>query len=314
MKKKDNYIYNDYINKENYNESDYKEKLNYIDNVKIKNNNIIDVDKKVAYNEKEINYQEYDLNKLGNYGLSTNMEYALYLYIVYCEKFGYDPTKIVSYIIKNSINNTNKLFNADKDFKKWIIINYGLNKAYIKHLQKIGIDISSDDVIELYKGKLDTISPEKEIISPYAETLKKQNSVIYKINNEIYKIINGSFEKIESGKTFIIQNPYSVVDLLYLLGTIGNTDNKIVISFYGSLNDINRKKHFSTVSEILKFLGINNPEDVQIKYDEQDGMFLYSCIMNARSIKKNIDYEELLTIKAKKILGDNYNPNSRKGR
>lgn len=276
----------------------------------LKNDYIYNNDKKI-YND---NINKFNLNKLGNYELSNTMEYTLYLYILYCNKFGYNPSNVVNYIISNSLNNSNILFNADKDFKKWVLINYGIKDAYIKHLEMMGIDLSDSDVIELYKGKLDSVAPAGNAISPYCETMNAQNSILYKRNGKIYMICEESVKELREGKTYIIQNPYSVASLLYLLETLGNTNNRIIVSFWGSLNDRNIKKTLSMMSEVVDYLNANQDGKIETKFEEKDGIYTYSFIIDAKSIKKEVDLAGLITKRDLELLDNTYLSSYRKGK
>lgn len=271
-----------------------------------------EADTSIEINDNEID-KKVDLNKLGNYELSDTMEHALYLYILYCNKFGYDPSMVANYIIENSINNSNSLFNSDDDFKKWVLINYNIRIACINHLEKMGIDLSSDSVIELYKGKLDSIMQNGNVISPYATTMNKENSVLYKKNNKIYKISGNNVEELEEGKTYIIQNPYSVAHLLYLLETLGNTNNRVIICFWGSLKDRCKNNSLSMMNDIIDFLNIKEEVKTKTKLEEKDGMYIYSFDIDTKNIKKDVEYSQLMTKKELEILGNSHKSNHKKG-
>lgn len=274
-----------YIDKSNYYDKSY-----YVDNLI----------EKIDYNNFDSN--NIDLNKLGNYNLSDSMQYALELYILYCDKFGYDPSKVIKYVIDNSINNSNVLFASNDKFKKWVLINYGMKDIYVRHLKDLSVDLSSNNVIELYKGKLDSIMPRNNQISPYASTFNDDNSILYKKDNIIYRVDENSFEKISDGKTYLIQNISSVAHLLYILETLGKTDNKAIVTFWGNINDNNKNKLLLMMNEILEFLNMDTVFDLKTKFKEKDGKYIYSFIINTKSIKRDVDLKELLTIKEMNLL------------
>ena len=257
----------------------------------------------------DIYNNDYKLNRLGDYKISNTMEYALELYILYCNKLGYDPSNVVKYIIDNNISNSNTLFSSDNNFKQWTLINYNMIDIYVDHLLKMGIDPKNDDVIELYKGKLDAADKErKNLISPYASTLGENNSILYKKDKILFKVTKDNVEKIDDGKTFLIQNPYSVTTLLYLLETLGGTNNKVIVTFWGNANDVNRNKLFLMMNEVISFLNMNVKEDFKINFEENNGVYINSFIMNTKSIKKEVDLSELMTKKEKEILSGESQP------
>lgn len=270
--------------------SNYYDKSFYVDNLI----------EKIDYSNFDSN--NIDLNKLGNYNLTDSMQYVLELYILYCEKFGYDPSKVIKYVIDNSINNSNILFASNDKFKKWVLINYSMKDIYVRHLKDLSVDLSSDNVIELYKGKLDSIMPRDNQISPYASTFNDDNSILYKKDNIIYRVDENSFEKLSDGKTYLIQNISSVAHLLYILETLGKTDNKAVVTFWGNINDNNKNKLLLMMNEILEFLNMDTVFDLKTKFEEKDEEYIYSFIINTKSIKRDVDLKELLTIKEMNLL------------
>ena len=62
------------------------------------------------------------------------------------------------------------------------------------------------------------------------------------------------------------------------------------------------------MNEVISFLNMNVKEDFKINFEENNGVYINSFIMNTKSIKKEVDLSELMTKKEKEILSGEPQP------
>ena len=127
-----------------------------------------------------------------------------------------------------------------------------LGQNYLTILESMGININDKTVVEIGKGKLDTISKDKTtIITPYTEGFKKDNRTVLTSEIKVCKYIPKLLDidgraSIDISslniKTFITQNPYDGLSTSNF-GQLANNENyDVIIGVYGDTSDRNYMK------------------------------------------------------------------------
>lgn len=183
------------------------------------------------------------------------MEYYSKLLLQYCNSRGYSIIDVDEKIKYDYIN--------------WLLEQEESRKIYKEFIESLGIEINSNDTIEINKGILDSIAEEKTlIISPY------QN---LKINGEDKMFDDLKYARDRISKTIITQNPYSIKDLEYIFGI-----DKFLIGVYGKMSDCDKDIKIRKLMDINQIL-LKHTEE---QYETKDGSYLYT-IQNKKAKEKN---------------------------
>lgn len=195
--------------------------------------------------------------------------YLLCLFKQYCYAKGLD------------INNTNYMYS--NEFGDWIVQNKSLLNNYMGYLYTLGFDYLSDDIVEIGKGKYDSISKQGiNLISIFAETLGKINSRLF-VDRGIPLILNQNGIMIPEEHVILTHNPYFESEVLRWYSIHNFGEKNISIGMFGNLND----EDISRKVKLLEQLSKQMTDDYSFDYDTNDGN--YFCSLNSkRNIQKRI--------------------------
>ncbi len=158
-----------------------------------------------------------------------------------------------------------------------------LGQNYLTILESMGININDKTVVEIGKGKLDTISKDKTtIITPYTEGFKKDNRTVLTSEIKVCKYIPKLLDidgraSIDISslniKTFITQNPYDGLSTSNF-GQLANNENyDVIIGVYGDTSDRNYMKKVEELKRLKSRL-----TQFKEKFEKQDGAYFYALI------------------------------------
>ncbi len=195
--------------------------------------------------------------------------YLLCLFKQYCYAKGLD------------INNTNYMYS--NEFGDWIVQNKSLLNNYMGYLYTLGFDYLSDDIVEIGKGKYDSISKQGiNLISIFAETLGKINSRLF-VDRGIPLILNQNGIMIPGEHVILTHNPYFESEVLRWYSIHNFGEKNISIGMFGNLND----EDISRKVKLLEQSSKQMTDDYSFDYDTNDGN--YFCSLNSkRNIQKRI--------------------------
>ena len=180
----------------------------------------------------------------------------------------------------------------DDDFISFVARNYYICNEYKKYLQYLGIDIFNSQVLEINKGKYDSISCDSGnimVISNYGETLGLKNYTFSlltdEVKEEVYPLYFDENKNIYIVDSSIIltHNPYDYLSIRnwFKLHNVGKYD--ISIGMYGDIADKNKDFKIN----ILKNIYSDMNDDCSFDYDTDEGK--YFCSLNSRrKVKKKI--------------------------
>ena len=194
--------------------------------------------------------------------------YLLCLFKQYCDTRGLD------------INNMNNMYS--NDFCDWIVQNKSLLSDYMDYLNVLGFGYPVDDVVEVGKGKYDSLSEYGvNVISSFAETVGKTNSRLF-VDKGMPFIFRQ--DRIEMPKEHVIltHNPYFESEVLgwYLIHNMG--DKNISVGMFGKLGDVDATRKVELLEKLTKQM----TEDYSFDYDTNSDS--YFCSLNSkRYVKKN---------------------------
>lgn len=196
------------------------------------------------------------------------LNYLLLLYKQFCDSIGKE------YCEYNILN--------DQDFAPWLLNLKKTSIEYASFLDYLGVLNSSYGLVEINKGKFDTLGSEGiSIVSPFAETMDLKNRNLF---------ISENIPIIQSGATlydatnvdyFMTHNPYSryyigELDQIHMLG------HNICFGVFGKEDDSD------------KILKLKELERFASSLDEQCGVYYetnndyyFGCVKSERKIKVN---------------------------
>ena len=158
-----------------------------------------------------------------------------------------------------------------------------LGQNYLTILESMGININDKTVVEIGKGKLDTISKDKTtIITLYTEGFKKDDRTVLTSEIKVCKYIPKLLDidgraSIDISslniKTFITQNPYDGLSTSNF-GQLANNENyDVIIGVYGDTSDRNYMKKVEELKRLKSRL-----TQFKEKFEKQDGAYFYALI------------------------------------
>lgn len=171
--------------------------------------------------------------------------------------------------------------------------------SYLDILKELGFDVSEDKCIDVNNGIFNTPSYKFEnIVNKYSSLLNINQLLIYKhSNNKLYKIVktNSSKNPIEAIEipdncTFVLHNPTTENEIMYITQVLAGTNSTLVISNFG---------HEIKCNDNIEFIN-----DVLNQYE------LQSCVSNRKngiiypfddSVDNNDYVYDVIVIDAKKI-------------
>jgi len=170
------------------------------------------------------------------------------------------------------------------NFVDWIENNRSLLNEYIDYLHYLGFDYASDDVVEVGKGKYDSLSNHGIcVVSDFAETIGILNSRLFIDNGTTFVLRNDSNIIIPSQHILLTHNPYFEDDVLDWYLIHNNGDKNISIGMFGYIDDEDATKKIKVLEQISKQM----TDDYSLNYDTCDGKYL--CSLNSkRYIKKYV--------------------------
>ena len=170
-----------------------------------------------------------------------------------------------------------------KEYKHWLKEYKKVLCRYADYIQRLKINLYSENIAEVGKGFNDTIVPypECQMISPYAETLGEDNSVLIVKNNKPYILKNNIETEPKMIKRFITFNPY-FDDNLSPWHLIHNNRFDISIGVFGKVYDHDSSSKVRLISDIADKMDGGYIEN----YDVIDDNYFYN-IHSKKRIKSD---------------------------
>ena len=194
-------------------------------------------------------------------------KYILLLYKQFCDSLG------------KKFNEVNVF--EDNDFISWIINMQKVSKEYINFLSYIGVVNNQNILVEVNKGKYDSLFlNDILIVSQFAKTMNLNDSKLLICDN-IPIIQSGSILYDSSNIDFFItHNPYnsyylSDLDQVHLLGC------NICFGMFGKIHDSDRLLKLRSLKQFAGSLD----EQFKIYYDTNNDYY-FGCIKSQRKVMK----------------------------
>lgn len=188
--------------------------------------------------------------------------YLICMHKQYCEAKGLDFTKTINI--------------HSNEFVDWIVKNRLLLNKYIDYLDAIGMNYSSDEILEIGKGRFDSlVKYGVSMVSMSADTIGKTNSSLF-IDRGNPLILRDDRIIIPTEQVLLTHNPYFRSDMRdwYLIHNKGYKN--ISIGMFGNIDDENRKIKILLLEQLSKQM----TEDYTFDYDTGGGM--YFCSLNSK--------------------------------
>lgn len=194
------------------------------------------------------------------------MEYLMLLFNQFNESMGYKTTYKTSDIYID-------------EFVNWLRNLKKISNLYMKFANYEGIDLNDDNVIELNKGRYDSLKNAK-IISPFASTLGIKNEKLIVYQGEPIIIVGSKVKKGQVVDTYTTFNPYSDY-YLNNLDLLHNSGINICYGIFGKNSDKNRDEK---IKHLIEFISKLN-EDYIYNIENVDSNYL-GIVFSKRKIKK----------------------------
>lgn len=195
--------------------------------------------------------------------------YLLLLYKQFCDSIG---KKCCEYNIL-----------SDQDFAPWLLNLKEGTREYSAFLEYLGVLNNSYGLVELNKGKFDTLGiDEIAIVSPFAETMDLKTRSLF-VSENIPIIQSGpSLYDASNVDSFLTHNPYSryyigCMDQVHLLG------NNICLGVFGKKEDSDK---ILKLKELERFASLLD-EQCEVYYDTNNDYY-FGCVKSERKVKKLI--------------------------
>ena len=134
----------------------------------------------------------------------------------------------------------------EDDFMNWIIENKLLLENYKKFLESIGIVLEEDDVLEIGKGKYDSLeSPVIRSISPF----KKEKSYLV-VEQGLPLIITRDNISIPQERLLLTHNPYFESEILSWHRIHNRGEKNISIGMFGKITDEDALRKYQLLEEL----------------------------------------------------------------
>jgi hypothetical protein len=189
-------------------------------------------------------------------------KYISYLFKQYCDAKGLDISRVENVY--------------SEDFMVWIKDNKELLEAYEEYLRICGINFEQEDLIEIGKGKYDSLMDHGvSIITPYASTMGKEYSRLMISEGTALEVRMYGISKIE-GKVLLTHNPYFSHDVANWPMIHNRGINDISIGVFGSIQDEDYKKRIELLTKLSKKM----TDDYVLNYDTCEDK--YFCTLNSK--------------------------------
>lgn len=168
--------------------------------------------------------------------------------------------------------------NYTEEFYHWL---YELRKQtyeYLKFSESTKVELSSENYIELNKGKYDTLFKHGSHISTYADTLGEANKDFIVYQGEPYIKSGSIITKGQVVDTYFTQNPFTTVDVAQL-GMLHNNGYFMCIGMFGKNKDKNKQQKIYQLKSLIS--STNDNYDFNYETNNDD----YYCIL---STKRNV--------------------------
>lgn len=196
--------------------------------------------------------------------------YLNYLHKQYCETNGINP-------ISSNIYSNN--------FIEWISKNKLLLDEYEKYLEYLGVNIEENDIVEISKGKYDTLSKGNiSVITEFGKTFGQQSKEFYIFDGVPYSMSKEGI-LVPKEKIILTHNPYfsESINNWYQLHNKG--EKNISIGMFGNITDDNAKEKIKTLEKLSKQM----TDDFTFDFDTINDK--YFCSLNS---KRNIKIKTLI--------------------
>ena len=179
-----------------------------------------------------------------------------------------------------NISNINNIYS--KDFIDWIVENNNLLDKYIIYLHDLGFDYLSSDVLEINKGKYDSLYKyDVSLISIFGSTMGNTNS-IFLINNGSPLVIKDNGIIALKDRILLTHNPYYEDEVINWRFIHNGKNNDISIGMFGKINDENRKRKVNILIQLSRLIN----DDYSLDYDTIDDN--YFCTLNSKRKIKSL--------------------------
>ena len=182
------------------------------------------------------------------------------------------------------LNETHSKSDIDSiDFIKWIYSKKKLAREFGIFLGSKNEDFIKKSVIEVGKGKHDSISNlELQVISPFGGTLDKNNVDII-IQNGQFVVVNDHGVKQIEKRVLLTHNPYQLVDIYSWKELAELSSNEIIMGMYGKNSDCDKEEKLELLTSLIREL----PEDSQHYYKQtKDNYFAVASSLPKRKTLK----------------------------
>ena len=195
--------------------------------------------------------------------------YLLCLFKQYCDARGLD------------INNIDNIYSSE--FVNWIVQNKILLDNYMNYLYTLGFDYFTDEIVEVGKGKYDSLSQYGiTLVSIFAETLGKINSRLI-VNKGVPLILGQNGVVIPKESIILTHNPYCESEILGWHSIHNMGDKNISIGMFGNIEDEDKSRKI----ELLEKLSKQMIDDYSFDCATSDGN--YFCSLNSKHyIKRRV--------------------------
>ena len=235
------------------------------------------------------------IDELCNLDISNDILYLCNLFIIFCNSKGYDYKDTLINLLKLNVT-VEEFITFNDEFFNWLKAYNNLKLITQEKLLKKGVNLNDESVIELYKGAYDTIvSKDCKIISPYASTLGEKNSIICKSEDSLYKVTeDGDITELPENKLYIINNYYSVKELLYLINVLAGTKNELCVAQSGLKVCSARKGNLKLFNQVLQLIENQKGVILDAEIDEENNIYTDSVHFDTSKMKEFIQSETLL--------------------
>ena len=187
------------------------------------------------------------------------------------------------YYEAKGLNSENLELDLSYGFIEWIANNKLLLKEYADYLTYIGFHYSSEDTIEVGKGRYDSIANrDTNVVSEFGPTLKRIQSQLIVHNGTPYVIAERDL-LIPQQHIILTHNPYFNGEILKWASIHNLGEHNISVGMFGVVTDENAKEKIKVLEQLSKSMS----DDFSFDFDTDKDK--YFCSINSkRNIKTKI--------------------------
>lgn len=165
------------------------------------------------------------------------------------------------------------------EFIDWLYEMQKQKKQYYNFSMYLGIDLCSQDFVEINKGIFDTIRGDERLISPFASTLGHSNKEFTVYQGEPVILHGSKLEKGQAFDTYCTHNPYK---MKYFgdLHKLHNSGYRICFGLFGKNGDCDKKTKLEFAEKMIKVLDGTYESEYETIDDN------YHCIIYTKRFEK----------------------------